>query len=238
MEVTILGKYGPFSINGGSTSGYLVESNKDACVLDLGSGTVSKLLNKIKLDSLKFVFLSHMHFDHISDFGVLSYAINFLLGNRKINLYMFDDGSNQAQLIKNNSAFNIINVEEGVIYKEGVFEFSFFKMSHPIISYGIKIFDGVKTLSYTGDTTIEGDINSLIRGADLLIADGCFLEKDYSNKKPHMSIKQVCDIAETFKVKTLVSHISYNYSDADVSSEITAFSDLCEVAKEGKTYLV
>ena len=238
MEVVILGKYGPFSVNGGSTSGYLVKASNDACVLDLGSGTVSKLLNKIDIDSLKFVFLSHLHFDHVSDFGVLSYAINFLSKNKKINLYMFDDGSKMAELIKSNSAFNIVNIKEGTIYKEGEFTFSFYKMAHPVISFGIKIISGNKTLSYTGDTTINGDINSLCLGADLLIADGCFLEKDYSISKPHMSVKQVCEIAEKFKVKTLVSHILYSYSDSEVSSEIKAFSALCEVAKEGETYLV
>ncbi len=238
MEVTVLGKYGPFSINGGSTSGYLVESEMESCVLDLGAGVVSKLLNKIDLQSLKFVFLSHMHFDHISDFGVLSYAINFLSNNKKINLYMFDDGSKQAELIKSNSAFNVIEIKEGAIYNEGVFSFSFYKMAHPVISYGIKISSMGKTLSYTGDTTINGDINSLVSGADFLIADGCFLRKDYSSKNPHMSVEEVCNIAEKFKVKTLVSHTLYKYSDEEVSSEIKAISSLSELAKEGKTYKV
>ena len=79
MNFTVLGKYGPFAIGGGkSTSSYLLESDNQACVLDLGSGSVSKLLERISLDKLKFIFLSHMHFDHVSDFGVLTYAVNFL----------------------------------------------------------------------------------------------------------------------------------------------------------------
>ena len=239
MKFTVLCKYGPFATSGGkSTSSYLVESENQACVLDLGSGSVSKLLEKISLNKLKFVFLSHMHFDHVSDFGVLSYAINFLNKGEKINLYAYNDGSDLYNLIKSNSAFNIIDVEVGKEYRDGDFTFSFYKMAHPVISHGIKLMASRKTLAYTGDTTIQGDIDNLVQNADLLIADGCFLQNDYSENKPHMSIKQVCEIANKYNIKTVVSHISYNYSDDEVISEIEKFSKLSSIAMEGKTYKV
>ena len=159
MNFTVLGKYGPFAIGGEkSTSSYLVESDNQACVLDLGSGSVSKLLQKISLDKLKFVFLSHMHFDHVCDFGVLSYAISFLNKGEKINLYAYNDGSDLFNLIKSNQAFNVIELEVGREYTDGNFTFSFYKMVHPAVSHGIKITSSGKTLAYTGDTTILGDI--------------------------------------------------------------------------------
>lgn len=44
MKLTVLGKYGPYGKAGnGSTSGYLVENCGDYIVLDMGSGTLSKL---------------------------------------------------------------------------------------------------------------------------------------------------------------------------------------------------
>lgn len=239
MNFTVLGKYGPFAIGGGkSTSSYLVESDNQACVLDLGSGSVSKLLERISLDKLKFIFLSHMHFDHVSDFGVLSYAVNFLNIGQKINLYAYNDGSDLYNLIKSNSAFNVIDVETDKVYNDGEFAFSFYKMVHPVISHGIKITSNGKTLAYTGDTTIKGDIDGLIKGADLLIADGCFLEKDYVDTKPHMSIKQVCEIANKYQINTIVSHISYDYLDSYVEEEINKYSLITTIAKEGKTYKV
>lgn len=237
MKFTVLGKYGPFAIEAGlSTSSYLVNSGNQACVLDLGSGSVSKLLNKVALNDIKFIFLSHMHFDHVSDFGVLSYAVNFLNKGEKINLYAYDDGSDLFNLIKSNSAFNVIPLEVDKTYTEGDFTFSFYKMAHPVTSHGIKLSAGGKTLAYTGDTTVLGNIDNLVNGVDFLVADGCFLQKDYQENKPHMSIKQVCEIAEKFGVKTLVSHISYNYNDEDVIAEINEFSCLTSIAIEGKTY--
>ena len=239
MNFTVLGKYGPFVVNGGkSTSSYLVESDAQACVLDLGSGSVGKMLEKIQLNKLKFVFLSHMHFDHVSDFGVLSYAINFLNKGEKINLYAYNDGSDLYKLIKSNSAFNVIDVETDREYQDGDFTFTFYKMAHPVISHGIKLTANGKTLAYTGDTTVLGDIDGLIKGADYLIADGCFLQKDYADNKPHMSIKQVCEISNKYQIKTLVSHLSYDYLDSDVEREISKYSTLSTVAKEGKTYTV
>ena len=109
-------------------------------------------------------------------------------------------------------------------------------MAHPVTSHGIKLSAGGKTLAYTGDTTVLGDIDNLVNGVDFLVADGCFLQKDYQENKPHMSIKQVCEIAEKFGVKTLVSHISYNYNDEDVIAEINEFSCFTSIAIEGKTY--
>ncbi len=239
MNFTVLGKYGPFAITGGkSTSSYLVESNGEACLLDLGSGSVSKLLERISLKNLKFIFLSHMHFDHVSDFGVLSYAINFLNKGEKINLYAYNDGSQLYKLIKSNQAFNVIDVETGKEYSDGLFTFSFYKMAHPVVSHGIKITANCKTLAYTGDTTILGDIDNLVVGANTLIADGCFLEKDYLDTKPHMSIKQVCEIANKYQLNTIVSHLSYEYSDEEVISEIAKFSKLSTIAMENKTYKV
>ena len=111
-------------------------------------------------------------------------------------------------------------------------------MEHPAISHGIKLVSDNKTLAYSGDTTINGDINSLVVGADLCLLDGCFTEEDYLPSKPHMSIKQVCEIANKYKVKTIVTHILYSYSDMVVEEEINKYSSLCVVAKEGMIYKV
>ena len=43
MEIKVLGKYGPFAING-STSSYLVKGENSFALLDCGSGIVKKLL--------------------------------------------------------------------------------------------------------------------------------------------------------------------------------------------------
>ena len=212
MNLTILGKYGPFAING-STSGYLLENDGAYALLDVGSGTVSKMLKKIDVNNLKFLFLSHLHFDHIADIGVLSYAVKFLKGDKKLKVYFYDDNSDNAKYIKTIKEFEFINIAEGKNYYDSGFFFSFYKMAHPVISYGIKISNEERTLSYTGDTTLNCNLENLLRGSDFLLADGAFTKDDYKKDKPHMSVEQVNELSIKYKIKTLVTHIGYRYTD-------------------------
>ncbi len=236
MNLTVLGKYGPFTLNG-STSGYLIESDNNYVMLDIGSGTLKKLLNKTDINNLKFLVLSHLHFDHIADLGILSYAVSFLKKDKKLKVYLYDDGSKVLEVIKDIKEFELVYIKEGEIYNDSGFTFSFYKMAHPVSSHGIKISYGIKTLSYTGDTSIDGDILNLIKGSDFLIADGAFITDNSTSGKPHMSVKEVNRISKENNIKTLLSHISYNILDKQIVRELKG-NNLIKVAKENKTYKI
>ncbi len=237
MKLTVLGKYGPFPPIGGATSGYLLQSNSANVLLDLGSGTLARLKEKIKVEDLSFIIFSHLHFDHVSDFGVLSYELAFTSSKDKINVYLPSFECDVYSALTKIDKFNLINVEEGVVYNEGDLSFSFYKMTHPILSYGVKIFNGDKTFAYSGDTTYNDNLPLLLSGVDLAVVDGAFLEKDFNLKKPHMSIKQASSLTK-FAKKVIVSHISCGYSDNEVKDEIKSITDRAEIAIENKTYEV
>ena len=239
MKIKILGKYGPFATNGNSTSGYLVEANNNLALLDLGSGTVSKFLQNFCIDNLSFVFLSHLHFDHISDFGVLSYAINFLRkNNKKINLYLPNDNSKILEVLKGTDAFNLIFIEENKEYKDGDFSFYFCKMQHPVLTFGINLKANDKVFAYSGDTASTLGLDELTKNAHLFLCDGAFLENDYTENKPHLSVKKVCDYANLKGLKTIITHQNFAYLDSQVEGEIKRFSSFCQLAKEGKEYIL
>lgn len=237
MEIKILGKYGPFS-SVGSTSSYLVKGENSYALLDCGSGAVKKLLKENCLDKLSFVFLSHLHFDHISDIGVLSYALAPILKGKKIKLYTFVDDSLIMKVIQNLNCFEVVCVEENKTFQNGEFAFEFFKMTHPVTSYGIKIKNNNQAFAYSGDTTKNENIYNLIKGASLAFLDGAFLQKDYADGKPHMSIKQVCEIAKESGVKTVVTHFSPTNADIDVENECKEFGGNVLIAKEDVVYIV
>ena len=235
MRLTVLGKYGPYPPKNGATSGYLLQSNSQNVVLDLGAGTLSRLQEKVSIKDLSFIILSHLHFDHVSDMGVLSYALSFSGYEGKINVYLPKFDCDIYSAFSKVDKFNLINIEEGVLYKEGDLTFSFYKMTHPVLSYGVKISDGDALFAYTGDTTYNGNLQPLMKGVDLAVADGAFLKEHHDNTKPHMSIIEASSLTKYAK-KVIVSHISYKYSDDEVESEIKSVSKDAEIAIENKTY--
>ncbi len=240
MEITVLGKYGPFAKNGGSTSSYLVKGKSGYIMLDCGAGSVSKMLNMIDINELECLVLSHTHFDHASDILVLSYAIDFLRKDEPLAVYMPSDNSKLYNLINDLDAFKVIPIkdEDSVKYFFKDYKVNFYKMEHPVLTYGITLDSGDKVLGYTADTKMCKNAEEIAKYATFLIADGACLQKDFSPSKPHMSVLEVANLAKKYNVKTLISHIGYNYKDSDVNEEVKDYLDIVEVAKEDKTYIV
>ena len=240
MEITVLGKYGPFAKNGGSTSSYLVKGKSGYIMLDCGAGSVSKMLSMIDINELECLVLSHTHFDHASDILVLSYAIDFLRKDEPLAVYMPNDNSKLFNLVNDLDAFKVIPIREqsDVKYFFNDYKVKFYKMEHPVLTYGITLDEGGQILGYTADTKMCKNAEDIAKYATFLIADGAFLDKDFTENKPHMSVRQVANLAKKYNVKTLISHVGYNYTDGEIEEEIKEFSNLVEVAKENNTYKV
>ena len=84
MKITFLGTNGWYNHDNQETSCVLVESKKFNLILDLGSGI--KNLNKLKFQPKEtFIFISHLHLDHIIGIHYLSSILK--LGDIKIVLH-------------------------------------------------------------------------------------------------------------------------------------------------------
>lgn len=235
MKLTVLGKYGPFAVNGGATSGYMLSGENTNCLLDLGAGTLSRAMSKIELKNINFIILSHLHYDHISDLGVLTYAMNFLRKGEKIDIYYPSDNSLVANFIENSKCFNGIKIEENKTYTSGEFTFSFIRTNHPVLTYATKIESEGKIFVYTGDTNYFNGLYGFVKNANLTLVDGAFLEKDYSAQKPHLSIKLAGGLSNYSNGKVIVTHQHFNYTDSEVEEELKEFKNTV-LAKENETY--
>lgn len=78
MNVTVLGKYGPYPKAGGAASGYLLSAGGNRILLDCGSGVFSRLISLCPPEELSAVLLTHLHADHSSDLGVMNYYLQRL----------------------------------------------------------------------------------------------------------------------------------------------------------------
>ena len=77
MRITVLGKSPAWQDAGGACSGYLVEEDGYALLLDCGNGVFSKLRRYRDYVDVDAVLISHLHADHFLDLIPFSYALTY-----------------------------------------------------------------------------------------------------------------------------------------------------------------
>lgn len=75
MKLTVLGKSPAWSDAGGACSGYLVEGEGGAFLVDCGNGVFGKLRQRRDYREIRAVVISHLHGDHLLDLVPFAYAL-------------------------------------------------------------------------------------------------------------------------------------------------------------------
>lgn len=230
MELTILGKYGPYGKAGvGAASGYLVKENDTILLLDMGSGVLSRLIKEIDVKKLSAIYISHLHFDHTSDLLCFRYLLEDL--ELPMTIYTHYEESAWYKILFNHYLFNIVDIDEHTEIKLGSFDLSFFPLHHPVNNYAIRIKGENSTLVYTGDTSYCEEIYELIEGADCMLAD-CSKPPIFNGG--HMTADKAIEIHNKSGVRIIATHLSADYSP----DELFEPYDGIAVAEEFKTYKI
>ncbi|MBQ8725503.1 MAG: MBL fold metallo-hydrolase [Clostridia bacterium] len=240
MQLTILGKYGPFPKQGGATSSYLLNCNGKNVLIDMGAGSFSRLIKIVKPEDLDVIVLSHFHFDHTSDVGVLIYYFQSLFNkgyDKKPLVICPDSGGALAESVISCPYFEVLTVSGGEITFHDELSFEIFEMKHPVPTIGVKISDGEKTFAYTGDTNLCYSVDDLFENSDLVLADGAFLRKDWGENLPHLSVEHILEFTEKYGNKSIISHINPKYTQEEIEDVIKNYKN-CQLAQEGKTYTI
>lgn len=209
MKLTILGYMGAYPTSKSATSSYLVESQGYKLVIDIGSGAFSKLAQVMEPTDIDALLLTHYHFDHIADLGVLQYAYQLKpvfenLPKKELIIYGHHYSTEFEQL-------TVEGVSKGIAYnpdevlKLGPFKVSFLKTIHPVPCFAVRIEENLtgKILTFTADSSYLADFITFAQNSDLLLADTMILG-DIEHHPAHMSAKEVGKIAELAQVKRCV----------------------------------
>lgn len=180
MNVTVLGKYGPYPKAGGAASGYLLSAGGNRILLDCGSGVFSRLISLCPPEELSAVLLTHLHADHSSDLGVMNYYLQRL--GRELDVFLPVDAV-RFSAIEGMKGFRFHPVREGDRIAVGGAEIAFYGMRHPVPALGIRVSAEGRVFAYTGDTNDFEGLSLFWKGADTVLADAAFLEKDWSGGK-------------------------------------------------------
>lgn len=229
MKLTVLGCCGPYGrAGGGAASSYLVENGGDFIVLDMGPGTMTRLMSAVDVRRVRYVFLSHLHFDHTSDFLPFRYLLEDL--GHKITLFIRKEESAWYDILTNHPLINVVNVDENSSVSAGSLNLRFFEMKHTVPCLAVRI-EGDKTLVYTGDTVFNDNIIKAAENADCLLAD---CSKPESFKGPHMTVKDAVKLREKLKIPVIATHQSPDYSPEEYFKNFPGIT----AAKENTTYSI
>lgn len=229
MELTVLGKYGPYGKAGtGAASGYLVKNQDDYLVMDMGSGTLSRLMGVVDIRQIKHIFISHLHFDHTSDLLPFRYLLEEL--DHTVNIYTHKEDTPWYKILFDHPQFNVINIDGNSEIKIGSMELSFLQMRHTVTDYAV-IIKGEKTLCYTGDTVYNDNIQKCFEISDFVLAD-CSKPKGFDG--PHMNIENAIELSKKYSAKIIATHLS---ADFDPTEIFKPYKNIA-VAEELKKYIL
>ncbi|MEW6100816.1 MAG: ribonuclease Z [Candidatus Omnitrophota bacterium] len=205
MKIIFLGTNGWYDTDTGNTLCVLIETHSEFIVLDAGNG-IYKLDKYIKSGKPIFLFISHMHLDHLIGLHVLN-KFNFKQG---INIFG-PPGTRKSLSLLINKPFSLrikqlvtkIKINDLNKGTRLPLDMQFRKLRHTALCYGYRFNLEGKIITFCTDTGLCPNLFKLAEGADLFIAE-CSLRPGQVNEEwPHLNPQMAAAAASKAKVKRL-----------------------------------
>lgn len=246
MKLTVLGRHGPFPAPGGACSGYLVQAGDTALVLELGPGSLSNLRRIYPNINVDGILLSHLHSDHMGDMLVLRYALPQLkFGGADVKSPMTvvapETPETEYRMLASSGVFEMVSAKAGMKLRFGEVTVTLYGSSHTVETYSFDIEYRGRRMFYTGDTGMHPDLVNRCRGADILLADACFLNAEKPGEKAqHLTAGEAGQIAKAAEVGQLIcTHVWGGREDTEqMLAEAREHFANCLIAEEMHEYHV
>ena len=199
MRLTVLGCNGPYPAAEGACSGYLLESGGTRVLLDCGTGVLARLTAFVPPEELDAVVLTHLHYDHMSDMLPLIYRCQAV--GKRLKVFFPMQENPLCDLLR--AGYDTADIAAGGCV--GAIALAALPVRHPVPAYAVRLTDVEgKSLCYTGDTNTRPGLAQFAQGADVLLADACFTDALWDEKKPHLSARLAAILAREAGTKQLV----------------------------------
>jgi len=179
VEFTVLGSCGAWPEAGRACSGYLIASGETCIVLDLGFGTLPRLLEKLPAEDVRSVFITHAHADHCVDlFGL--YRARALPSPPFLPLpvHSLPDVLHRVGALDGPAGSNRMMLEcefhplaSGETVEVHPFWVHALELPHFIPNLGFRVEVDGFVIAYTGDTGPSPRVAELAEGADLFVCE-------------------------------------------------------------------
>lgn len=227
MELTVLGNFGPYSTKEGNASGYLVQNGADFLVMDMGSGTLGALQTAVDVCKVKYLYISHLHYDHTSDLLPFRYLLEDL--GHTVTVFTHEEDTAWYNLLFHHPQLQIVPIDAQSEVQAGSMRLSFSEMRHTVPDYAVTVHGG-KTLCYTGDTLYNDNIPRCFAESDAVLLD-CTKPQGFTG--PHMTVADARRLANEYpEVHLFATHRSAEYNPTGDLADCKNIT----VVKTGKVY--
>lgn len=241
-----LGTISPYPKGDRNCPAFLIKYKDQKMLLDCGNGSIRLLNIPNDLNNLH-IFLTHYHFDHISDISALQYASlthhNIGTLENKIKIYLPDNDINGIRntIISNKESYSeYLSINNKVKYQIDNLTISFEdNASHSIESYMIQLKNQDTKIVYTSDIgpTNFKKLIDFCSNSDILICESSFLRKyDISgSNKNHFTAFDAATLAKMSNSKQLILTHFWPEEDRDryLEEAVKVFENT-QTAEEGK----
>ena len=234
MRLTVLGCWAPYPRPEEACSGYLLQSESTALVLEAGHGSFARLTKHIDYRQLTGILITHYHPDHYADIHCLRHAIEGARRDNRmentIKLFIPPEPSAIYQELAGfTNAFEVINIAElptcelptalsnevstgspsdAVLFKTAQLNdltLYFIPIFHVLPGYAVLVRQGKQSLFFSSDTAPTPEISRAAGNVDLLLCEASGLNKDADKLAGlHMTSWQAGELARQSGAARLV----------------------------------
>jgi ribonuclease BN (tRNA processing enzyme) len=263
VEITVLGKSPSWQDADGACSGYLVQEDGYALVLDCGNGVFSKLRRHRDYVDVDAVVISHLHADHFLDLVPFSYALTYAPRQQPVPVAGWPGTDHPArpvlyaptgagemfrhiascwgdeELIE--KAFTMREYNAGDEPELGPLRARFCEVPHYTESFAIELSTTAgPRFTFSADCSPNDQLVRFAHQTDLLLIEATLPRPERTGVRGHLTPGEAGDHGRRAGAKRLViTHIS-DELDPEWAREqaAEAFSGEVDVAHEGAVYTV
>jgi ribonuclease BN (tRNA processing enzyme) len=255
VRITVLGKSPAWQDADGACSGYLVEEDGAALLLDCGNGVFSKLRRFHDYVDVRVVVISHLHADHILDLvpyaSALTYAPRQQERPARPLLFVPEGGRDALRRVCGGGGMSEEHIERAFDLREyapddvlevGAMRVRFHRVPHflPTCAVDVASGNGGGRFTYGADSAPNEDLVRFADGTDLLMIEATLPSPESEGPRGHLTPTEAGEHGFRAHVRRLVlTHISDELDEQWARAEAEkAFGGPVDVAHEGAVYSV
>lgn len=262
MRLTVLGKSPAWQDVDGACSGYLLEEEGTALLLDCGNGVFAKMRRFVDYVDVDAVVVSHLHADHVLDLVPFSYALTYAPRQQPVPVDRWPGTDHPARpmlfsppggrdffrrvvgawgnedLVE--KAFQLEEYGASSVLEVGPLRISFGAVPHFVDTYAISVetANGGGRLAYGADSRPSEELVEFARDADLFLVEATLPRPERTGVRGHLTPEEAGEHGRRAGAKRVVlTHVSDELDEQDLRRRATrAFGADVEVAREGAVY--